>query len=120
MFTGTITPERLRKSVLSVPALARNADLSLNVAANQALVEHMRAAGVSTFMYGGNANFHNVGVEEYPAIVDLPEALAGPDDTGPMPPFLSNIEDPARLRLIAGAAIGLRALNDNPAKLAAA
>jgi dihydrodipicolinate synthase/N-acetylneuraminate lyase len=80
MFTGTITPERLRKSVLSVPALARNANLSLNVAANQALVEHMRAGGVSTFMYGGNANFYNVGVGEYPAILDLLEALAGPDD----------------------------------------
>lgn len=80
MFTGAITPERLRKSVLSVPSLARNKDLSLTHAANAALVRHMQAGGVSTFMYGGNANFYNVGVGEYPAILDLLEKLAGPDD----------------------------------------
>jgi dihydrodipicolinate synthase/N-acetylneuraminate lyase len=80
MFTGNITPERLRKSVLSVPSLARNADLTLNNAANGALIRHMQAGGISTFLYGGNANFYNVGVGEFPAILDMMEALAGPDD----------------------------------------
>jgi hypothetical protein len=46
-----------------------------------------------------------------------PSGIAG---TGPMPPFLSTIEDPARLRAIAAVAVGLRALADNPAKFAAA
>ncbi len=80
MFTGAITPERLRKSVLSVPSMARNKDLSLNFDANADLVTHMQGGGVSTFMYGGNANFYNVGVGEYPAILDMLEKLAGPDD----------------------------------------
>ncbi len=80
MFTGTITPARLRKSVLSVPSLARNKDLSLNADANADLLAHLRAGGVTTFMYGGNANFYNVGVKEYPAILDMMEKLAAPDD----------------------------------------
>jgi len=80
MFTGSITPERLQKSVLSVPPLARNADLTLNASANRDLVAHLRAGGVSTFMYGGNANFYNIGVGEYPAILDMLESIAAADE----------------------------------------
>ena len=77
MKTMPVTPDDLARSVLAVPPLARNADLSLNQAANQALVRHLEAGGVSTLMYGGNANFYNIGVGEYPAILDMLEEIAG-------------------------------------------
>ena len=54
-------PPDLRRSVIAVPPLARRADLSLNEAANRALLAHLEAGGVRSVMYGGNANFYNVG-----------------------------------------------------------
>ena len=32
-------------------------------AQNARLLEHLRSGGVRTFMYGGNANLYNMGVE---------------------------------------------------------
>ncbi len=80
MFTGTVTAERLRKSVISVPPLARRADLGLDETENRKLLDYMRAGGVSTFLYGGNANLYNIGVKEYAALLDMLERLAGPND----------------------------------------
>lgn len=80
MFTGEITPAILQRSVVSVPPLARHADVSLNQAANAAILAFMRAGGISTFMYGGNANMYNVGLKEYPRLLDLLEEIAGPDE----------------------------------------
>ena len=61
MKTSPVTPADLSASVLSVPPLARKADLSLNPDANRALIRHLEAGGVRTLMYGGNANFYNIG-----------------------------------------------------------
>jgi dihydrodipicolinate synthase/N-acetylneuraminate lyase len=63
--TGSITAADLARSVLSVPPLARRADLTLDPDANRALIRHLEAGGVSTLMYGGNANFYNIGLYEY-------------------------------------------------------
>ncbi|CUI57736.1 dihydrodipicolinate synthase family protein [Achromobacter xylosoxidans] len=79
MKTSPVTVQDLQRSVIAVPPLARHADLSLNEAANQALLRHLEAGGVRNVMYGGNANFYNVGVGEYARIVDLLASLAGPD-----------------------------------------
>ena len=79
MKTSLVTVQDLQRSVIAVPPLARHADLSLNEAANQALLRHLEAGGVRNVMYGGNANFYNVGVGEYARIVDLLASLAGPD-----------------------------------------
>ncbi|MFY1905955.1 dihydrodipicolinate synthase family protein [Achromobacter xylosoxidans] len=79
MKTSPVTVQDLQRSVIAVPPLARHADLSLNEAANQALLWHLEAGGVRNVMYGGNANFYNVGVGEYARIVDLLASLAGPD-----------------------------------------
>jgi dihydrodipicolinate synthase/N-acetylneuraminate lyase len=68
----------LARSVLAVPPLARNPDLSLNREANAALIRHIEAGGVSTFMYGGNANFYNVGLYEYASLLDMLAELAAP------------------------------------------
>ena len=65
MKTGSITAADLARSVLSVPPLARRADLTLDPDANRALIRHLEAGGVSTLMYGGNANFYNIGLYEY-------------------------------------------------------
>jgi len=80
MFTGSITPDRLRKSVISVPPLARRADLTLDEAQNRSLLDYMRAGGVTTFLYGGNANLYNIGVAEFARLLDMLERLAAADD----------------------------------------
>ncbi len=79
MKTTPVTAQDLQRSVIAVPPLARNADLSLNEAANKALLGHLEAGGVRNVMYGGNANFYNVGISEYARIVDMLAGLAGAD-----------------------------------------
>ncbi|MFY3549098.1 dihydrodipicolinate synthase family protein [Achromobacter insolitus] len=79
MKTSPVTAQDLQRSVIAVPPLARHADLSLNEAANKALLGHLEAGGVRNVMYGGNANFYNVGVSEYERIVDMLAGLAGAD-----------------------------------------
>ncbi len=64
MKTTPITPADLAASVLSVPPLAHRADLTVDPAQNGRLLDHLRSGGVRTFMYGGNANFYNMGVGE--------------------------------------------------------
>ena len=77
MQTTPITPDDLRRSVLAVPPLARNADYSINHAENLKLIRYLEAGGVTTLMYGGNANFYNVSIAEYPALLDfLAQAVA--------------------------------------------
>ncbi len=67
----------LAASVIAVPPLARHADLAINHAANRALIRHLESGGVSTLMYGGNANFYNIGLYEYSAVLDaLAETVA--------------------------------------------
>ena len=74
MKTSPVSAQDLQRSVIAVPPLARHDDLSLNEAANKALLGHLEAGGVRNVMYGGNANFYNVAVSEYARIVDM---LAG-------------------------------------------
>lgn len=78
MKTSAVTPADLAASVFAVPPLARHADLSLDREANLALVRHIEAGGVSSLLYGGNANLYNVGVGDYPALLDLLEEIAAP------------------------------------------
>jgi dihydrodipicolinate synthase/N-acetylneuraminate lyase len=74
---GSVTTADLARSVLAVPPIARRADLSLAPQANRALIAHLQDGGVSTLLYGGNANFYNVGLYEYAALLDfLAEAVA--------------------------------------------
>ncbi len=74
-----VTPSDLAASVIAVPPLARHTDLTLNVDANRAMVRYLEDGGVSTLMYGGNANVYNISVTEYPAVLDMLEELAGSD-----------------------------------------
>ena len=70
MKTTPVTPADLAASVLSVPPLARRGDFTVDVAQNGRLMDHLRGGGVRTFMYGGNANFYNIGVSELGAVVE--------------------------------------------------
>jgi dihydrodipicolinate synthase/N-acetylneuraminate lyase len=68
--TTPVTPADLRGSVLAVPPMPRKADGSINLAANRQVLDHLRAGKVTTFMYGGNANFYNLGVAELGRVLD--------------------------------------------------
>lgn len=73
----TLTPERLLESVLAVPPLCRNRDLTLNSNENSKLVRHIEAGGISTLLYGGNANFYHLPLSEYDAALSMLEEIAG-------------------------------------------
>ena len=97
MQTTPITFEDLRSSVIAVPPLARNADLTLNDEANTKLIRHLESGGVRTLLYGGNANLYNIAVSEYPKLLDyLTRAAAETTIVVPsVGPFYGNIIDQA-------------------------
>lgn len=71
MQTSPVTPEQLNASVIAVPPLARDADLKLNREENAKVIRHIEAGGVSTLLYGGNANFYHIAPSEYAAALDI-------------------------------------------------
>lgn len=71
-----ITAADISASVIAVPPLCRDSDLKPNAAENAKLIRHIEAGGVSTLLYGGNANFYNIAVSEYAAVLDQLEAAA--------------------------------------------
>ena len=75
----TLPPGALTASVLAVPPLARNADLSVNEAANEKTIRHIEAGGVRTLLYGGNANFYHLPLSEYDQVLSMLSRAAGPD-----------------------------------------
>jgi dihydrodipicolinate synthase/N-acetylneuraminate lyase len=77
--THAVSAPDLARSVSAVPPLERLPDLDLNPAANLALIRHLEAGGVTTLMYGGNANFYHVGLYEYAAILDFFEQAVATD-----------------------------------------
>ena len=75
----TLSLADLQASVISVPPLCRDAQLRPNAAENARLIKHIESGGVSTLLYGGNANFYNIALSEYEAVLDQLEAAAGPE-----------------------------------------
>ena len=76
MKTSAVSSADLSRSVLAVPPLARNGDLTLNREANLAMIRYLESGGVSTLLYGGNANLYNIGMYEYGALLDMLEQTA--------------------------------------------
>lgn len=74
MKTDAVTAHDLTRSVIAVPPLARAANGAISIVENHRIVARMAAGGISTFLYGGNANFYNLGLLEYPLTL---EVLAG-------------------------------------------
>lgn len=74
----------ISKSVIAVPPLARNADLSLNVAENRNMIQYLEGGGIKSILYGGNANFYHIRLSEYADLLTmLKESVA--DDTWVIP-----------------------------------
>ncbi len=80
MQTTAITPADLRRSVIAVPPLCRKADLSLADEENTKLIRHLESGGISTLLYGGNANLYNIAVSEYARLLAY-LATAAAEDT---------------------------------------
>ena len=78
MKTDAVTPADLARSVLAVPPLPRQADGAISADETRRLVAWLHSGGVSSFMFGGNANLYNMGVGEYGTLCDVLEAVAPP------------------------------------------
>src|SRR3954467_11665823 len=72
----SLTPARLIESVLAVPPLCRKADLSLDASENVKLIRHIEAGGITTLLYGGNANFYHLPLSEYDEVLSMLEQSA--------------------------------------------
>jgi dihydrodipicolinate synthase/N-acetylneuraminate lyase len=75
----TISPADLQASVISVPPFCRDAQLRPHAAENVKLIRHLESGGVTTLLYGGNANFYNIALSEYETVLDQLEAAAALD-----------------------------------------
>jgi dihydrodipicolinate synthase/N-acetylneuraminate lyase len=75
----SITSADLHASVVSVPPLCRDAAMRPSATENAKLIKHIEGGGVSTLLYGGNANFYNLALAEYELVLDQLEEAAAPD-----------------------------------------
>ncbi|QEG42386.1 dihydrodipicolinate synthase family protein [Roseimaritima ulvae] len=71
MDTTPQTPERLATSVFAVPPLARDAQLKPCATQNKRLIGHLEAGGVNLLLYGGNAVFYHIRMNEYASILEM-------------------------------------------------
>jgi 4-hydroxy-tetrahydrodipicolinate synthase len=83
MLTKIETSE-LARSVLAVPPFALTPDLEVSREGNAKLIRHLEAGGVSTLLYGGNANVHNWPVSRFADWLDSLEESAA-DNTWLIP-----------------------------------
>jgi len=79
MQTSPITPATLAASVIAVPPLARDTDFTVKREENAKIIRHIEAGGVTTLLYGGNANFYHLRPSEYEAVLAMLAELAGAD-----------------------------------------
>lgn len=79
MKTTPVDAAGLSASVLSVPPLARDAQGEPSETENRRQVDWLRAGGVTTYLYGGNANLYNFGVMDFGRLLDMLEEIAPAD-----------------------------------------
>jgi dihydrodipicolinate synthase/N-acetylneuraminate lyase len=60
--------------------MPRHPNGSANPDANRRVLDHLRAGRVTTFMYGGNANFYNLGVAELGRVLEALTPMLAADD----------------------------------------
>ncbi|WP_428661028.1 dihydrodipicolinate synthase family protein [Reyranella sp.] len=80
MKTSDVTTADLLRCPLALPPMARTPDGGIALAEQVKILDWLRSAGVTTFLYGGCANFFNMGVRDYAATLDTIESLAQADD----------------------------------------
>ena len=66
-----LSTDILAQSVIAVPPLARRPDFSVDLEENRRMIQYLEAGGISTLLYGGNANFYHVGLTEYESILGM-------------------------------------------------
>jgi dihydrodipicolinate synthase/N-acetylneuraminate lyase len=76
--TTAVTPDDLR-GVIAVPPLARKAGPGrpIDFDENERVVRHMRAGGLTRFLYGGNAFLYHVTLSEYDELLGWLSGLEG-------------------------------------------
>ena len=84
MKTTPVTSQDLTRSVLAVPPLCMRHDGMPSAVENQKLVAFLAAAGISTFVYGGNANAFHLSCAEFAATLEQ-AAAAVPDEAWLLP-----------------------------------
>lgn len=77
MKTTPVTIADITGSLMSVPPLARDPDFGLDRDQNRKLIAHIEAGGVTTHLYGGNANFYALTMAGFEAALDLLPDVAG-------------------------------------------
>lgn len=95
----TFSPADLRRSVIAVPPLCRDAGFRSSAAENAKLIKHIESGGVNILLYGGNANFYNISLAEYETVIDQLEAAAA-ENTLVIPaigPFFGTAMDQAAI-----------------------
>jgi dihydrodipicolinate synthase/N-acetylneuraminate lyase len=78
MKTDAVSAADLSRSVIAVPPLARDSAGRVSRDANRAIIQWLARGGVSSFLYGGNANFYHVGMREFGEILEMLVALSPP------------------------------------------
>jgi dihydrodipicolinate synthase/N-acetylneuraminate lyase len=78
MKTTPVTPRDLAGSVLAVPPLPLGPDLMPSEGEMRRLVGHIEAGGVSTVLWGGNAQLQHWPPSRYGELLALAEATAAP------------------------------------------
>lgn len=86
MKTDAVVPADLARSVLSVPPLPRGADGAIHEGETKRLVDWLHSGGVTTYLFGGNANLYNMGVSEFATLLDVLERIS-PADGWMIPSF---------------------------------
>lgn len=81
MTTSPLTPDILASSVIAVPPLARKANYAIDSEQNRTIIRHIEAGGVSTLLYGGNANLYHVRLSEYESLLRMLQEEAGDNTT---------------------------------------
>ena len=84
MNTSPLQIDEFSASVLAVPPLARQPDLTLDVVQNRKLIRHIEAGGFRTLLYGGNANLYHTSTREYGQLLDM-LATSAADSTRVIP-----------------------------------
>ncbi len=77
MQTRSVTPDDLRRSVIAVPPLARDAQMKFSRPENEKIIRHIEQGNVSTLLYGGNANFYHIALSEFEDILSGLREIAG-------------------------------------------
>lgn len=95
----TFTPADIHRSVISVPPLCRDASLKVCAGENVKLMRHIEAGGVTTLLYGGNANFYNIALSEFADTLDQLAELAAPESwvVPSVGPYFGTMMDQANL-----------------------